>query len=47
VSDATWEVLAEELDVEQLMDLIFTVGAYDVLAMMFRSCGVPIDDDLK
>jgi alkylhydroperoxidase family enzyme len=47
VADATWEVLAAELDVEQLMDLVFTVGAYDLLAMAFRSFGVQLDDDLK
>ena len=46
VSDATWEVLAGELDVEQLMDLVFTVGAYDALAMAFRSFAIPLDDDL-
>lgn len=46
VAGPTWEVLASELDVEQLMDLVFTVGAYDLLAMALRSFGVPIDDDL-
>ncbi len=47
VTDATWAVLAGELEVEQLMDVVFTVGAYDVLAMAFRTFGVPIDDDLR
>jgi alkylhydroperoxidase family enzyme len=47
VADDTWEVLAGELEVEQLMDLVFTVGAYDALAMAFRSFGVPLDDDLR
>jgi alkylhydroperoxidase family enzyme len=47
VADGTWEVLAAELDVEQLMDLVFTVGAYDLLAMAFRSFGIQLDDDLK
>jgi alkylhydroperoxidase family enzyme len=47
VTDETWHVLAAELDVEQLMDLVFTVGAYDLLAMAFRSFDVPLDDDLK
>ena len=28
------------------MDLVFTVGAYDVLAMALRTFGVPLDDDL-
>ena len=47
ITDATWEVLAGELDEQQLMDLVFTVGAYEVLAMAFRSFGVQLDDDLK
>jgi len=46
VADATWAALAGGLDEQQLMDLIFTVGAYDLLAMAFRSFGVEIDDDL-
>lgn len=46
ISDATWGVLAGELDEQQLMDLVFTVGAYDLLAMAFRSFGVELDDDL-
>ena len=47
ITDATWEVLAGELDEQQLMDLVFTVGAYEVLAMAFRSFGVQLDDDLR
>jgi len=46
VSDETWEVLASELDEQQLMDLVFTVGAYEVLAMALRTFGVALDDDL-
>jgi alkylhydroperoxidase family enzyme len=47
VSTPTWETLAGHLDSQQLMDLVFTVGAYEVLAMAFRSFGVELDDDLK
>jgi len=47
VTDVTWGVLAAALDVEQLMDLVFTVGAYDALAMAFRSFAIPLDDDLR
>jgi hypothetical protein len=38
--------LASELDDRQLMDVVFTVGAYDLLAMAFRTFGVPLDEDL-
>jgi AhpD family alkylhydroperoxidase len=46
VTDETWKVLAAAFDDQQLMDLVFTVGAYDVLAMAFRSFGVQLDDDV-
>jgi alkylhydroperoxidase family enzyme len=47
ISDATWQVLSEQLDAQQVLDLIFTVGAYDTLAMAFKSCRVQLDDDLR
>ena len=46
VGDVTWGKLAEEFDTQQLMDLVFTVGAYDLLAMAFRSFGIELDADL-
>jgi alkylhydroperoxidase family enzyme len=47
VADDTWATLAETFDEQQLMDLVFTVGAYELLAMAFRSFGVQLDDDLR
>ena len=47
LSDGTWTTLAAELDTQQLMDVVFTVGAYDLLAMAFRTFGVELDDDLS
>jgi AhpD family alkylhydroperoxidase len=46
VADHTWAVLAAELDPQQLLDVIMTVGTYDALAMVLRSTGAPLDDDL-
>ena len=46
ITEETWEALAAELDEQQVMDLIFTVGAYDVLAMALCSFGVELDEDL-
>ena len=46
IADETWEALAGSLADQQLMDLVFTVGAYDLLAMAFRSFGVELDEDL-
>jgi 4-carboxymuconolactone decarboxylase len=46
ISDETWAVLSAALDTHRLMDLVFTVGTYDLLAMAFKAFRVPIDDDL-
>jgi alkylhydroperoxidase family enzyme len=46
ISDETYAVLADHLDPRQLLDLVFTVGAYDLMAMFMRTCGVEVDDDL-
>lgn len=47
VNDATWATLAESFDTEQLMDVVFTVGGYDLLAMALLSFAVEIDGDLS
>lgn len=46
LSDETWQALATGLETEQLMDLVFTVGAYDLLAMVFGAFQIDLDDDL-
>ena len=40
LSDRTWATLSEHLDERQLMDLVFTIGAYCLLAMAFNTFGV-------
>jgi hypothetical protein len=40
-------VLAEELDAEQRLDLVFTVGCYELVAMAFNTFDVELDDDLR
>ncbi|OHV28843.1 MULTISPECIES: carboxymuconolactone decarboxylase family protein [Pseudofrankia] len=47
IGDASWAMLADKLEIKQLLDVIFTVGAYETLAYMFASCGIEIDDDLR
>lgn len=47
ITDDTWATLAAHFDVEQLMDTVFTIGAYEIVAFAFRSFGVALDDDLK
>jgi alkylhydroperoxidase family enzyme len=46
IADDTWATLAGELDTHQLMDVVFTVGAYDLIAMAFKTFGVELDADL-
>ena len=46
IADATYAALASALDTQQLMDIVFTVGAYEVFAMVMRSFDVALDDDL-
>jgi alkylhydroperoxidase family enzyme len=45
VSDATWALLASQFDDHQLMDLVFTVGNYALLAMALNAFGVPPGGD--
>lgn len=46
VSDATWHTLAQTLSSEQLMDVVFTVGQYNMVSMALNTLGVQIDDAL-
>jgi alkylhydroperoxidase family enzyme len=40
IGDATWVVLAERYTTQQLMDVVFTVGEYNLVSMALRSFGV-------
>ncbi len=46
VSDATYASLAEHLDTQQLMDVVFTVGQYNLVSMALNTLGVQRDDFL-
>jgi alkylhydroperoxidase family enzyme len=47
ISDATYAMLSRWLETRQLMDVVFTVGAYEVFAMVMRTFDVPLDEDLQ
>lgn len=47
IGDAAYSVLAAEMGPEQLMDVVFTVGAYETFAMALRTFDVELDEDLK
>jgi 4-carboxymuconolactone decarboxylase len=40
IQDATWNVLTRHLNTQQIMDAVFTVGQYNMLAMALNSMGV-------
>ena len=40
ISDPTWQALSAHLDTQQLMDLVFTVGQYNLVSMALNSFGV-------
>jgi 4-carboxymuconolactone decarboxylase len=47
IQDSTWARLAARFDTAQLLDIIFTVGCYDALAMVFKTCGVALEPGLE
>jgi alkylhydroperoxidase family enzyme len=47
VSDATWAELAKHLNSQQLMDVVFTVGNYNLVSMALNSLGVQLDPGLS
>ncbi len=46
ISDSTWEGLARHFSTQQLMDLVFTVGQYNLVSMALNSFGVQLDEGL-
>ncbi len=46
VSDATWTGLAQHFDQQQLMDIVFTVGQYNLVSMALNSFGVQLDEGI-
>ena len=46
VSDATWQALEKHLSRQQMMDLVFTVGQYNLVSMALNSFGVQADEGL-
>lgn len=44
VSDATWQQLTSHFATEQILDLIFTVGQYQLVSMALNTLGVQLDE---
>jgi alkylhydroperoxidase family enzyme len=47
VRDETWAVLARHLDTKQLIDVVFTVGQYNLVSMALNTLGVALDPGLE
>ena len=46
ISDATWASLSARYDTQQLMDLVFTVGQYNLVSMALNTLGVQLDEGI-
>ena len=46
ITDATWNGLSEHFTTQQMMDLVFTVGQYNLVSMALNSFGVQLDERL-
>jgi hypothetical protein len=44
IADVTWDALARAYSIEQMMDLVFTIGQYNLVSWALNSFGVPLDD---
>ncbi|MHA1931906.1 MAG: carboxymuconolactone decarboxylase family protein, partial [Promethearchaeota archaeon] len=47
ISNPTWKALSERYNSYQLMDIVFTVGGYNMLAMFLNSFGAQTEDCVK
>jgi alkylhydroperoxidase family enzyme len=47
ISDSTWNELAKNYDKHQLMDLVFTVGQYNLVSMVLNSLGLQLEKGMK
>ena len=46
IEERTWDDLEQRYSTEQIMDIVFTVGQYNLVSWALNSFGVPLDDFL-
>jgi alkylhydroperoxidase family enzyme len=46
ISDGTWQELGKYYNTQQMMDLVFTVGQYNLVSMALNSFGVQLDEGI-
>lgn len=47
ISDATWAALNERFTTQQCMDVVFTVGQYNLVSMALNTFGVQLDEGVE
>jgi 4-carboxymuconolactone decarboxylase len=47
LSDTTWKALAKSYNMQQMMDLVFTVGEYNMVSMALNSFGVQLEEGFR
>jgi len=47
ISDPTWQGLTKTYTPQQMMDLVFTIGQYNLVSMALNSFGVQLDEGLE
>ena len=47
ISDETWSDLSETYSEEQMMDVVFAVGQYNLVSMALNTFGVQLDDNIS
>lgn len=47
IGDDTWALLAARYETLQLMDIVFAVGQYTLIAMALKTFGTPLDPGLE
>lgn len=47
ITDQTWARLSARFDTAQLLDIIFAVGCYDLLAMVFKSARLTLEPGVE
>jgi len=46
VSDSTWQRLGSRYSTQQMIDVVFTIGQYNLVSWALNSFGVPLDEYL-
>jgi 4-carboxymuconolactone decarboxylase len=47
ITDVTWQGLSQHYNTQQLMDIVFAVGQYNLVAMALNTLGVQLDPELN